>query len=97
MEGEDTISWKSRTIGLDNLSDDDREDFRKCYNGMSDSKLSTDPMTEWGIVTPEGEIPEVGQCTHIDSSQFVKKATATMAEFVDEYLRLLDFSNQLRR
>ena len=95
-DGENTVPWKSHTIGLNNLSGDDIEDFRKYYNGMSDSMFSTDPMTEWGIVTTEDEIPEIRQYTHINSYQFIKKATATMAQFVDEYLRLLGFSNQIK-
>jgi hypothetical protein len=95
-EGEDTVPWRSHTIGLANLSEDDREDFRRYYNEMSDSMLSADPMTEWGVVTTEDQISKVGEYTQIDSYQFIKKATVTMAEFVDEYLRLLGFENQIK-
>ena len=94
-DSEDSIPWESHTIGINNLSESDREDFKNYYNGMSDSLFSADPMTKWGIITTEDEIPEISEYMHLDSYQFIKKATATMAEFVDKYLRLLGFSNQI--
>lgn len=95
-DAENTVPWKSHVISLNNLSKGDREAFRKYYDGMNDSVLAADPMTEWGIITTENESPKIGRHTHIASYQFVKKATSVMAEFVDEYLRLLGFSNQVK-
>lgn len=94
-EVERTVEWESHAIELRNLSEKDRDRFRKYYNGIDDSVMEYNPMTKWGIITTKQNKPEINQTTQIDTYQFLKQATRTMYEFVDEYLRLLGYENSL--
>lgn len=91
-------AWTSHYVGLDDLNEEDQEEFEKYYHHLDDELLDYDPLTKWGLIcrneTME-RLPEKHQL--IEPYQFIKTALRTLAEFVDEYLRILGFDNRLDR
>lgn len=94
-EHDEIIEWESQSIGMDTLDKEDREKFRKYYEGLDDSVEEFDPVTKWGVVTISDEYPEISRHTQIEPYRFLKQSTKEITEFTDEYLRLLGHPNRL--
>lgn len=94
-EHSETTEWKSQTIWMEELSEKDRENFRKYYKELGDSVEEYDPVTKWGVVTGSDNPPEIYPHTQIEPYRFLKQATKELAEFADEYLRLLGHPNRV--
>ena len=95
LGGDETIDWQFQAISLGMLEESDREDFRKYYERLDDPVKEYQPLTEWGLIVSGDEPPEVNEYTHIEPYCFLKQATKEIAEFADEYLRILDHPNRL--
>jgi len=95
-EHNDTIDWESQSISLDTLKETKREKFRKYYESIDDSVQKYDPVTKWGVITLKDEQPQIYEHTQIEPYRFLKQATKEIAEFSDEYLRLLGHQNRLK-
>jgi hypothetical protein len=95
-EHSETIEWQSQTIWMDTLDKDDRERFRKYYVQIDDPVQEYDPVTRWGVFTSYEGSPSINRHTQIEPYRFLKQATKELAEFADEYLRLLGHPNRLK-
>lgn len=89
----ETTEWKSQTLDMGELSESDRENFKKYYTSLNDSIQEYDPVTVWGVVTTGSEVAEITDRTQIEPYRFLKQATRYVVEFTDEYLRLLGHPN----
>lgn len=93
----DTTPWESQTLWMEELYEKDREKFRKYYKEIDDQVKDYDPVTEWGIVTDSDEKPDIREYSSIEPYRFLKQATRRIAEFSDEYLRLLGHPNRVEQ
>lgn len=89
--------WSSQSIDLENLTEDQRIDFKKYYDQLDDSLEKYDPISEWGIICPEFKEPEITEHTSIEPYRFLKRATFNMANFSDGCLERLGKENRLDR
>lgn len=95
---EDNSTWTSHYVGLNDLADEDRDEFEKYYQHLDDELLDYDPLTRWGLICYDDtmdRLPEEHQL--IEPYQFVKTALRTLLEFIDNYLDILGYENSLNR
>ena len=96
LEHGETTEWRSQTLWMEELDKTDREKFRKYYEQLDDIVEEYDPVTKWGVVTESDDVPEIYGHTQIEPYRFLKQATKEIADFTDEYLRLLNHPNRVQ-
>lgn len=96
QEHSETTVWRSQTLWMEELDESDRDKFRKYYEQLDDVVEEYDPVTKWGVVTEFDDPPEIYEHTQIEPYRFLKQATKEIAQFADEYLRLLNHPNRVQ-
>jgi hypothetical protein len=87
---EDNLSdWNSQSIDLWNLEEYKIDKFSKYFRQLEHHRTDYDPVTEWGILNPGKDNPEIGKYTAIEPYRFLKMSVSWMAEFVGDCLLLL--------
>jgi hypothetical protein len=96
-EHDETTPWRCQNLWMSELEEKDREKFNKHYQEINDEIEDYNPVTKWGIITEFDEQPEIHEHTAIEPYRFLKQATKEIAEFTDEYLRLLGHPNRVEQ